>query len=50
VICQLKARIVEPAEMAAVRERPGIHHVTAGYHGERGNTTVEKKWKEVISV
>jgi hypothetical protein len=50
VTCGLKARIVEPAETAVVRERPCKRHVTAGYHDNRKNATTWELWEEVFSV
>jgi hypothetical protein len=41
VIWGLKARIEEPAETVTARERSGKCYVTAGYRGDRGNTTIK---------
>lgn len=35
--------------MAIAREWPSKRHVTAGYSGDRGNTTKEELWEEVFS-
>jgi hypothetical protein len=49
VTCDLIARIVEPTEPDAARERPCKRQVTARYHGERGKATIVELWGEVSS-
>jgi hypothetical protein len=41
---------MESEEIAVGRERLCKLHVTAGYRGSRGNTTIEELWEEVFSV
>jgi hypothetical protein len=36
--------------MTVAREWPCKRHITAGYRGDRGNTTIEELWEEVFSV
>jgi hypothetical protein len=46
----LKARSLQPAETAAVSERPCKRHVTARYRGDRGIATIKELCEEVFPV